>query len=490
MIKKYLNFISLISNQISSSEKSLIIGSIWNFTGNFIGKLLILITTIFVAKLLGPDLFGKWGVIRSTSAVFSILLGFGVGVTSIKYVAEFRDTNKEKVGNIIGLSFALALILGLFSSIFLFFLSEYISLSIYNESSLIIPIKLSCFLLIFIAINGVLSACLAGVNSFSSIAYANIAGGIIGSIIIIFLTHSKGLNGLVLGYIIYYLVISIFLFFYVKKELNKNRISITLKDYKKYLSIIYNHNIPAILSGGIGGFVVWGVFAYVSRLTSGFSIIGMYNAAQIAQNTLIEIAAQVDTPIISFLSNSKNKERNKKINLFTPLVIGSLFILPIIYIPEILALLFRNSSFDNKNFLIVVSFVMLTTYIMIYKRGMGRSIITLNLMWWGVYENIFWSALLFSCVLFFVDGFGSIGLALSFSIAYLIDLIVIKPIYYKKKLIPKSLICSKEIIMIWISILLAPFFIFYNLDLYLRVIILIVIQISHYFWLKELLRKI
>ena len=54
----------------------------------------ILITTIYAAKILGPEMFGKWGVIRSTSALFSILLGF-VGVTAINYVAEYYISHKE-----------------------------------------------------------------------------------------------------------------------------------------------------------------------------------------------------------------------------------------------------------------------------------------------------------------------------------------------------------------------------------------------------------
>src|SRR5690606_11016562 len=113
------------------------------------------------------------------------------------------------------------------------------------------------------------------------------------------------------------------LLFFFKKKLKEFNIKITLNDYKEHLPVIFSHNLPAILSGGIGGFVVWGVMAYVARLNSGFSIIGINNAAKIMQNAIMEIAAQIDIPIISYLSASKENKRQNKINLFSPLLIGS-----------------------------------------------------------------------------------------------------------------------------------------------------------------------
>jgi len=304
------------------------------------------------------------------------------------------------------------------------------------------------------------------------------------------LSSELGLIGLIYGYILYYLLISMALLFFFQRKLRENKITVSLVDYKQHLSIILHHNVPAILSGGIGGAVVWGVFAYVSRLNMGFSIIGINNAAKIAQNALMEVAAQIDLPIISYLSSSKGGARNNKINLFTPLLIGLIFILPIMYIPEFVGFIFKNSSFDNKDFPLVVSLTMLTTYIMVYKRGMGRSLITLNLMWWGVYENLFWGGLIVTFTYLFVQDLGSIGLALAFTLAYLIDLLVIKPIYYKKGLISKVLISSKEAFFIWTTVLIAPILILTNISLNMRLLMLLLVIIIQCFCLIGVYKRI
>ena len=86
----------------------------------------MLLSTIFVARILGPDEFGKWGVIRSTSAIFTILLGFGVGVSAVRFVAEYRETAKKKAGNILGIAITFAVIFGLTLSITFYLSSSYI----------------------------------------------------------------------------------------------------------------------------------------------------------------------------------------------------------------------------------------------------------------------------------------------------------------------------------------------------------------------------
>lgn len=474
----------------TTAEKDLLKGTGWNIFGNGIGKFSLLLSAIFVARILGPDQFGKWGVIRSTSAIFTILLGFGVGVTAVRYVAEYREIAKNKAGNILGIAISFAAVFGLILSVVFYFLSNFIAVKVLQDASLEVPLQISSVFLILIAVNGVLSGALAGLNSFSSIAVANLIGGIAGTFVIIYLSKTIGLEGLVLGYVFYYFLTFIVLLFYFRRKLKEFNITVSLKEYKEHLPVIFTHNLPAILSGGIGGFVVWGVMAYVARLTAGFSIIGLNNAAKIAQNAIMEIAAQIDIPIISYLSASKENKRQNKINLFSPLLIGSFLILPLIYIPDIIFYFFAKSEFENEDFLLVISLTMLTTYIMIYKRGMGRSIITKNLLWWGVYENLFWGFLLISFTLIFVFDYGSVGLAFAFALAYFVDLLVITPFYYKKKLIGKTLALSIESILLWLVVLNGCFLIYLGVDLVPRIIIYLMTIIVQVICLRRIFNRV
>ncbi|MBN3518823.1 oligosaccharide flippase family protein [Algoriphagus lutimaris] len=489
-MQKIKTYFYPLLTRLSLSERELFKGTVWNICGNGFGKFSLLISAIFVARILGPESFGKWSIIRSTSSIFTILLGFGVGVTAIKYVAEYKDSFKNKAGEILGITITFAAILGLTLSIVFFLLSRFIAVDILKDASLINPLQISSIFLFLIACNGVLSGSLAGFNSFSSIAVANFIGGVLGTIVIISFSEKYGLIGLVSGYVLYYLFIFFLLIFFFLKKVKQYNIRIRLQNYQDNLSVIFNHNLPAILSGGIGGFVIWCVFTYVSRLNNGFSIIGINNAAKIAQNAIMELAAQVDIPIISYLSASKENNQQNLINFLSPVLIGVILILPFIYFPNIISFFFKSSEYDTNDFLLVISLAMLTTFIMIFKRGMGRSIITKNLLWWGVYENILWSLLLIFFTVLFVFDYGSVGLAAAFAFAYYIDLLVIAPFYYRKKLIPKTLYFSIEYLLLWIVVFGGCFMVFLETSVLIRVIVYIISVPIQFFVLYRFYKNI
>ena len=66
--------------------------SFWALSGNVAGKGLALVAGIVVARLLGRDLFGEYGLIKSTLIGISILSTFGLGYTATKFVAEIRTS--------------------------------------------------------------------------------------------------------------------------------------------------------------------------------------------------------------------------------------------------------------------------------------------------------------------------------------------------------------------------------------------------------------
>ena len=461
--------------KLSGNEKKLFYGTVWNFFGNGFGKLVLLLSSVLVARFLGPEIFGKWGVIRSTSAVFTILLGFGVGVTAIKYVAELKDSDKVKAGNILGIAISFAVGFGLFLTLIFYSLSEFISIDILRDESLLVPLRISSLFLVIIAINGVLSGSLAGFNNFKYIAVSNLFGGVLSTPLILFLCKYYGLNGLVVGYVLYYLITLIFLYVFFRKSLEQNLIVLSLKNYRENSSVILHHNVPAILSGGIGGFVIWIVNAYVARLNFGFTILGINNAAKIIQNSIMELSAQLDVPMISYLSSTIDSKRKDKLNFFSPIVIVTALVFPLIIFPELITWMFADAKYDQDNFSLVVALTMVTTFIMVYKRGLGRIIITKSKLWLGVYENLLWSVLILVFIVTLVPDLGAVGFAMAFAFSYLIDVLVITPYYFYKKLIPSEITYSKEILVWFFISISVVFLIVFEVPLFYRSLIFLVV---------------
>lgn len=455
----------------------------------FVSKLLMLGLAIFLVKELGVDLFGKWGVIRSTSSVFTILLGFGIGVSAVRFISEYHKTKINIVGGVIVLGLLFSLIFGVLLTLVYNLSSEWIATYFLDDTSIVQELKVSSYFLFFIALNGMLSGIISGFKKFKYNAIVNAIASAIAVPIIFYLSRELNLKGVVYGYLSYYFLLFFGYLICCRILLKRHLIRIHFKDYKGAVPILFSHNIPAILSGGIGGVAVWFVSAYVARLENGYKIIGINNAAKIIQNSVMEIAAQIDLPILTFITSTKGKI-SEKINQFTPLVLISILVLPLIWTPELISALFNKNQFVGERFLLIISLTMLTTYIMIYKRGMGRSIISNDLVWWGFYENILWSLMLLCFIYFFVPLYGSLGYAISFSLAYAIDLIIILPFYLKKNLISKQLVVSMEMLVSWGIVLMGVIAVYWNLGLTIRVLSLVLVLPLQYVILKRINEKI
>ena len=83
-----------------------------------------------------------------------------------------------------------------------------------------------------------------------------------------------------------------------------------------------------------------------------------------------------------------------------------------------------------------------------YKQGLARILAVYNMQWLSLVSNIVWGGCLIISFVFF-KSYGAFGLCLSYLIAYIMSTIVILPIYYKRKLIPRDTVFSRYALYIW-----------------------------------------
>ena len=109
-------FLHHILDRVEKSEIGyrLAKGVFWSMTGTVISQGMMLVASVLVARMLGKTGYGELGMVRSTVSMFGIFAGFGLGLTATKYVAEFRQTDPDKTGRIIGLSRLFAIATGFY----------------------------------------------------------------------------------------------------------------------------------------------------------------------------------------------------------------------------------------------------------------------------------------------------------------------------------------------------------------------------------------
>ena len=135
-------------------------------------------------------------------------------------------------------------------------------------------------------------------------------------------------------------------------------------------------------------------------------------------------------------------------NILLTWIIGVFVATPLLCFPEVAEMVF-GSDYATHNFRITFSLVVLCTCIRTFKAGLARVLAANSLLWWGFFSNTFWAAILIVSTLFLVR-WGAPGLAAALAIAYVLNTVVLIPLYYSRNLVPRGTLFSFEAGFIWL----------------------------------------
>jgi len=166
-------------------------------TGAVISRGLMLAASVLVARILGKTGFGELGMIRSTVGMFGVFAGFGLGLTATKHVAEFRRSDPERAGRIIGLSGLFVMLTGGLMALGLFIFAPWLAEHTINAPHLASLLRIGAVILFINVLNGAQTGALAGFEAFKTIAYVNLFVGLISFPILVCGAYFGGLTGAV-----------------------------------------------------------------------------------------------------------------------------------------------------------------------------------------------------------------------------------------------------------------------------------------------------
>lgn len=466
----------------------LISGMIWSILGTVISKIFIMIASIVTARLLGTDKNGEYGIINSTVLMFSTFAGLGLGTTATRFVSEYKTKDVERSGRIIGMTYLVGMLSGFIMAIILFVLSPWLARKILNTPHLITGLRLSSILLITNTINTIQQNTLSGFERFKDIAKISIIIGMVSLPIFLIFTYLFSVNGLVLGHII---ISGFTMILYIAKEKkvrNEYNVKIDLKRAYKEIDIMWKFSIPSLLSNIMVGPIVWIGNTLITSIPKGYSELGIFNAANQWRTLLTFIPTTVGNVILPLIIANKGKDRLERINILLGWIIVLCISIPLLSAPEIITILY-GKEYIGDTFNVSLILIVLISCILSYKEGISRNLVSNNLMWWGFLSNTIWG-ISFLLVLLFIYNLGAIGLALSYTAAYIISTIIFVPFYIKNGVVHRTLIISNKIIMMWITLIIQIFItIFYPEAILLRLLTFIISMYALWVVIRTMITK-
>lgn len=406
-------------------KKRMINGMTWSFTGTALAKFLTLLAGIVCAHILEKKAYGEFSMVRSTINMFVVLGAGGLGVTSTKYISEFRKSHTEKIPSIYLTTNSFAITTGIICTLLILFFSDKIASGFLGESNLGLPLQIGSILLFFSILNGVQNGTLMGFEDFRSIAKNTLLGSLFETIFMIIGAYFYGINGAIFGFGVGFVVIYV---------CNKITISNLFKNYNlRYLSIksiskenlrmVVNYSVPAALSSLLITPTFWLIRSMLVKECD-FNELAVFEAADQWKVIILFIPTAISQMVLPLLSSLQ--EENKTFNntlLLNLTVISTISAITaiIVFLFSDLIMGFYGTTFNNSHPLKILA---LSTVFSAIANVLEMSIYSKGKMWKCFFINILWAfAVIFSTYMFLQMGLGASGLSYAILLSYILTCI-------------------------------------------------------------------
>jgi O-antigen/teichoic acid export membrane protein len=292
------------------------------------------VATIFVARLLGSDLYGLYGIVLVAPTLIGVFRDWGVNSAMVRYTAQYRGEGREsEVRSIFvsGLIFEIAM--GLVLSALSFGLSGFLAADVFHRPTLAPLIELASISILATGIVNAATAAFTGVEKMEHNSIMVVIQSIFKTIIMITLiVQGLGTASAVTGYTAAYAIAAtsgILLVYTIYRKLPKpNTRKLEIKAYTKTM-LTYGTpvSLASIVSGSQGLFYTFLLpIFYISNNT----VIGNYGIASAFVVLITFFATPINTmlfPAFSKLNPEKDKETLKKVFQLS-IKYASLLVLP------------------------------------------------------------------------------------------------------------------------------------------------------------------
>lgn len=312
---------SLISKLITKIRDNRIAhDSSWAVVGSAVSKCAAMVVSIIIARLLGVESFGEYGMVKSTLFYIAVFSTFGLGSTATRYMAQCENNDYHSISDIIRNSISITLITSSIMAVLLFTCAQYIT----DEPHLISILRYTALIVIFNAINTTQLGLLSGLKQFRTIAINNTISGIATLILGVALTFYFNLVGAVMSLFITTLLQCILNHYALRKylnKINKNRDNQATDNSATSIKHLFKFSLPIAMQECVYASASW---IRVMMVTSfaGYDELGLYTATNQCHLIIIFIPGVLRNVILSHLSSSLHDNAQHKQTFSTMLKIN------------------------------------------------------------------------------------------------------------------------------------------------------------------------
>ena len=398
-------------------------GAFWSFGGAVLSRGLMLIALILVARMLGREIYGEFGMIRTTVNMFLVFAGFGLGMTATKHVAECRVSDPERAGRIMAISGIFAVGTGTLVAVGLYVFAPWVATHTINAPHLVGELRIGAFILLLNAVNGAQTGALAGFEAFRSIAKVNLWTGLASFPLLIGGAYWWGVRGAIWALAANMLINWLFNHVALRREAAIFGVPFSSVGCFAEWPILWRFSLPAALGGVMVSPVVWASNAIMVNQPGGYGQMGLFDAANqwlMAILFVPGVVGQIVLPMLANLSAPDDKVRYRKVLKYNALINGGVAFAVALPVALLALPIMRSYGVDFEEGALALVLLSVSSIFIALNNVVGQAIASKGRMWIGFSFNLMWATVFLILSYYFIhNGYGVTGLALANLIAYM-----------------------------------------------------------------------
>jgi O-antigen/teichoic acid export membrane protein len=423
--------------------RRLLATTFWSAVGESLSKGLLLVSMVMVARILGREGYGEFGIIRTTINMFAMVGGMGLGFTANRYVARFRDTDKAYSGQIIGSSYLVAAGFGLLVALGVFAAADVLAREALGAPQLKTGLQIAAALLFLSSVSGAQAGILQGLEAYRRLAIGGLVQGTLGVGLFAAGAWYFGLNGALLAFLIYTASGVLIYHVLIRAEMRRQGIVASYRDMEKIRPIFWAFSVPAALMGVAVAPFKWLCETMLAR-SSGFQHLGVFHASMTIASIFLALVSTLNSPLISLTSNlqaSGTGERMQYVNLYGSWYVFLVLAAPVVLFPQLPSLVF-GPGFAAHDFHAVSLLLILYCGLLVYYQGVMRMVALHGSLWFGLITNLCEGAALLITFYFLRDR-GVLGLGIAYICSYAVRIAVSTPFLLRREIIAPRLLFDR-----------------------------------------------
>lgn len=279
--------------------------SFWAVFGNGIGNALLLCAGILIARFLGKDLYGEYGVVKTTMFHIAAFSTFGLGYTSTKFIAQYISENTEHIVSIAKAALKITVVSSLVLCALLLIFADTLAVFVENPQ-LATPFRYLGLIVVCRAISTTASGIVSGFKDFKRQGRNNIISGLVMLVLAPTLTFFYGLKGSLLSLLVSQLLLCI---------LNLDLVRALLRNYttseQSFVKALLVFSFPVAMQELTYALSHWGGPLLLAKYAS-MGEAGLYSAAGQWNAIIRFIPGLLSSLVLSYLSSTTQTREHKR----------------------------------------------------------------------------------------------------------------------------------------------------------------------------------